>query len=399
MLQCLSTVLARKPEQIDWTAFTAQDWQQFVRTAHMHGVAPLLWYTLNDMGWPDAIPSQVRNALHMAFYQTTAQNTLLYQELERILDALQDIPVVVLKGAALANTLYPHIGTRPMADIDLLVSQQDFYSALQKLYALHYTPMIPHITVDTKRIYYRDIMLRGRGDSAPIIEIHSSLIGGTADKRTPSMDWFFHHTQCWTLVEIGNQTDRKQPSNNTCALQLVPIAHLLYIAAHMVLQHSPFKQARLLWVYDTHIILTHYAHSIDYDKLLYQARQFQWDGALCTALRSTHKMLGTSLPNEVSSILFETSVMQDVPLTEHVAMPLQKHTNVFWHEISHLNWIGKLFLIRAHLFPNPSYVKWYYNPYPTWIWPLCYPYRWWYLASVVLLTLLKKLRIWRSKVG
>jgi hypothetical protein len=72
MLQYLSSVLAGKPDQVDWSTFAPQDWHQFVQTAHTHGVAPLLWYTLEDIGWPDDIPMQVRNALHIAFYRLVA---------------------------------------------------------------------------------------------------------------------------------------------------------------------------------------------------------------------------------------------------------------------------------------------------------------------------------------
>ncbi len=55
------------------------------------------------------------------------RNMLLYGELLRALRALRgaSIPTIVLKGAALADTIYPSIAHRPMNDVDLLVRRAD----------------------------------------------------------------------------------------------------------------------------------------------------------------------------------------------------------------------------------------------------------------------------------
>lgn len=56
-----------------------------------------------------------------------AQNLVKFNELEKVLRVFQDhgIPVIVLKGAALANSVYDSIGERPMCDVDLLILKQD----------------------------------------------------------------------------------------------------------------------------------------------------------------------------------------------------------------------------------------------------------------------------------
>ncbi len=48
---------------------------------------------------------------------------VLEQRLEQLLDALEgaEIPVLLLKGAAMARTIYPSFSDRPMGDLDLLV--------------------------------------------------------------------------------------------------------------------------------------------------------------------------------------------------------------------------------------------------------------------------------------
>ncbi|HSN74435.1 MAG TPA: nucleotidyltransferase family protein [Anaerolineae bacterium] len=58
-----------------------------------------------------------------ASYDTAVRNMLLYGELMRVLRILRaaGVPAIVLKGAALADTIYPSIASRPMNDIDLLI--------------------------------------------------------------------------------------------------------------------------------------------------------------------------------------------------------------------------------------------------------------------------------------
>ena len=105
------------------STFAPNDWRLLVATAWREGVAPLLYHTLRETGWLANAPPDVQADLRQAYYAITARNLLIYRELSRILAALSPLPAVVLKGAAVAATLYPNIGLRPMGDLDLLVPQ------------------------------------------------------------------------------------------------------------------------------------------------------------------------------------------------------------------------------------------------------------------------------------
>ncbi len=76
------------------------------------------------------------------YYATLGCNIIFYDELKKLLLRLKEIniSVIVLKGMALAETVYPHIGLRPMADIDLLVRKEDCLSIERELLALGYHP-------------------------------------------------------------------------------------------------------------------------------------------------------------------------------------------------------------------------------------------------------------------
>ncbi|MEJ2068649.1 MAG: nucleotidyltransferase family protein [Deltaproteobacteria bacterium] len=143
--QSLCSVLSDRASQIAWDEFTPADWKLFSQMAEREGVAPLMYWKLKDS--PVAVPLSTFNLLRSTYYQTLAQNTLMYQELERILTALDEagIAVIVLKGAALAATVYEDIGLRPMGDLDLLVREEEFQEALDVLLSIGYMqePM-PH---------------------------------------------------------------------------------------------------------------------------------------------------------------------------------------------------------------------------------------------------------------
>jgi hypothetical protein len=391
MLQNLSSVLARKPEQVDWSAFAPQDWQQFVRAAHMHSVAPLLWHTLEDMGWPDDVPAHVRNALHRAFYQTTAHNTLLYRELERILAALQeqDIPVVVLKGAALANTVYPHIGLRPMRDLDLLVQSQHIDMTLHTLHNLGYRQAVPEITPGfNRRYHHHHVGLQGGSHASVIIEIHWQLVARDQRWRSPPLDWFWQHTQSWHEHSPQATAGRAAPAEALC---FTPTASLLYLAAHLVLQHGGM-QAPLLWLYDLHLLLTRCPDALDWDDLIEQAHTARWSAVLHTALQHTRTSLETPVPPHVLDTLAALSTQRDRRLVQLLEQRSSQRVVTFWYKLAACPWRDRFWFIARYLVPSPAYIRWQY-PVCEGRWLcLCYGYHWYILVQYVLRGMLRIVR-------
>jgi len=101
------------------------DWDEVLKSADWHGIEPLLYHNLKNIPESEYIPKEIMSKLNKSFYQTTASNMAIYDELNLVLEEFQkrDIPAIVIKGAALAKTVYGNIGLRPMIDIDLLVKK------------------------------------------------------------------------------------------------------------------------------------------------------------------------------------------------------------------------------------------------------------------------------------
>src|SRR5262245_40825590 len=95
----------------------------FLDAAAAHRVRPLLAWRLHQSGELAQWPATIRTALTDAARGEAAVDVVRRQELGRLLDAFAraGIPVVVLKGAALACSTYPEPWLRPREDTDLLV--------------------------------------------------------------------------------------------------------------------------------------------------------------------------------------------------------------------------------------------------------------------------------------
>ncbi len=116
----------------DWSDF---EWCMARAVAAMHGISPLLATTLRWQGpaeWQTFLDEQ---------RQHTERRQQRIQALLRLIDddtRVAGIPAIALKGAALHSLGLFRAGERPMADVDLLVREQDFERTSRLLEGLGY---------------------------------------------------------------------------------------------------------------------------------------------------------------------------------------------------------------------------------------------------------------------
>jgi putative nucleotidyltransferase-like protein len=116
------------------------DWDQLVSVSYAHGIAPLIYHSLIKSDVIGQVPATAAQTLRSSYYTNAARNSLLYDDLKRLLLALRQekINAIVLKGAALAETVYAHRALRPMSDIDLLVRKEQLSKVESKLLDMGY---------------------------------------------------------------------------------------------------------------------------------------------------------------------------------------------------------------------------------------------------------------------
>src|ERR1700682_4246223 len=101
-------------------------WNELVEEADRQGVVGQLYFALR--GNSDlAIPAESMSELETRYKRNHLDNWLRAEIAAQLVQELETahIPVMVLKGAALATLVYEDIGLRPYVDVDLLVNPEN----------------------------------------------------------------------------------------------------------------------------------------------------------------------------------------------------------------------------------------------------------------------------------
>ncbi len=380
--------LGTSSDEAVWSKWSSDEWARIVDKATKEGVAPLLCQRLDVVGWPDSIPSHVTKELRRSRFATAANSVLILGELQRILDAFKpsnlQSKAVVMKGADLALSIYPSMALRPMCDLDMLLPKSELNGALDVLRRLGYRLTMPEIAVGHSQLTGHAVSLLGGPRRCVAVELHWGLVSSDMDRRSPSLGWFWEQTEQWKNgnVVAGGNGNRKAVVPESF-VHLKPTAHLLYLAAHIALQHG-MKESRLLWFYDLHLLITRERQRIDWQELASRAHELRWNSALLAALEGTQRRFGTSLPDEFLRTVGEN---RERHLREHDQIAPDRdhpHSARIWHhQLRGLAWSGRLEFFWNHCFPTKAYIQWRYRPNPRWLWPLCYVVRWSTICKVV----------------
>ncbi len=345
------------------------EWKQVANRAVEERLGPLV---LTRIRGNPTVPETVSNQLRSAYYNTSALNLLIYRELARLLKLSADqtlAPPILLKGGALASSLYESIALRPMCDLDLLVRPEDLERFLEVARELGYRRLSPEMAPGLSAATHYQIALGGGPANTVLMEFHWSLVGGHSDLRAPDLGWFFEQTESWSPPS--------ELADTTCsaARQLTPTALLLYLSAHAILQHGD-PAARAIWFYDLHKVVRERDRDIDWETVVEKAQAFGWSGTVHRALERARELFGTRLPVEALGSLARTSASEGKSAAHlRVKQAPRGRAEMVWAEMACLTPGRRLQLALAILFPSPAYLKWRY-PAARRLWPVCYPYRW-----------------------
>jgi hypothetical protein len=106
-----------------------QLWSSLTDEAEYHGIAPLIepMITALSRKKPEAVPDGVRRALVALASHHRRAAVVREKCVDQLLAAfaISGIPIILLKGTALAHRIYPAPELRPMVDIDVLIDPAD----------------------------------------------------------------------------------------------------------------------------------------------------------------------------------------------------------------------------------------------------------------------------------
>lgn len=338
------------------------DWELVSRRALDERVAPLLHSVL---GTETFAPAAVRQQLEEAYLATAHRNLFLFHELEGALAALNEagVDVLVLKGAALAETLYRNIAVRPLLDFDLLVRREQVAQALKTLDALGYrrVGIEPHTGIALR--HENEIHLRKKGQIDVHLELHWSLFDSPHYQERLPMAWFWESA---TSASVGDHRARI----------LCAEAQLLHLCGHLMLHH---RGNELLWLHDIAELLCAYEGRIAWSTVLEKATVCDIVLPLQQIIALVVAEWGAPVPAGVLARLAAlTPSAAEAQVFSWLAAEERPVLKRFWADLASMsNWSQRFSYAWRQLFPSRRYMRHRYGISHSFLLPFYYPYRWW----------------------
>jgi hypothetical protein len=142
LLLCIGTKGVESKASV-LAGWTEVQWNGLLREAEICGI-PAYCYSrlredLPDMRIPDGVDRRFRNHI----LRNASGNLRLFHDLEATIRTLRDegIPVILLKGAYLATSVYRNTALRTMSDVDILVREDDLHGAVTRLFKAGFRPV------------------------------------------------------------------------------------------------------------------------------------------------------------------------------------------------------------------------------------------------------------------
>ncbi len=335
------------------------DWEAVLDKAGAEKIAPLLYTLLEDQTW---LPEVVEQRLKLEYQHNHSRNIILLAELNILLSQIKSIaaPVILLKGAALVQQVYPDAGMRPLSDLDLLVKPEDVHCILPVLNALGYSQIGSEASTGATLFYENELTLVKDKPFPIFLEIHWSLLNSPYYQHSLPLSWF------WQTA---------QPPGDGTALGLSDEAQLVYLSAHLFLHH---QGKELLWLQDIAMLLKQRGAAMDWEAACNLAQACRLVLPLQQTLAILAEDWGISLPDGVMERLQALTVSrEESQVFSRFSQRKRSVARRFLDDLIFLpNWSTRLRFAWHNLFPSAAYMRRRYQIQSSWLVPLYYPYRW-----------------------
>jgi hypothetical protein len=281
MLAVREPYLARQ-DDLRVAARRVYDWDEVVTTAVRHGVAAFLRQAIAQAGI--SIPHIAADMLRNEIVDATARVALLNAELVQVVDVLAAaaIPVIVLKGPALARTIYPAAALRPYRDIDIVV--ENMRDAAAALVASGLSELSDGMVEQGEHAdQCRGGCLSEQSylteSGRAVVELHPDplLLGLPA----------LCEAERWERATPVPQLDG--------ALMLCPEDQLVHLSVHA----HKHGFSRLIWVKDLDLLLRTHRRSLDWRLVVSSARLEGVRASVWYSLHLARTLLRTPVPPQV----------------------------------------------------------------------------------------------------
>ncbi len=331
----------------------------------VHGVHGVLYHQFADdpERWR-ALPEALRERLEYRARIDQAWELAHKAELMASLAALSEagVDVLIMKGTALAYSLYPVPSIRARGDTDLFVRAQDATKACDVLAALGYAR-----DTHSQAIGYEvNVTKRDRFGLEHVLDVHWRL--SSNEEFAALFDWDESRRKSVALPALG-----------THARGLSTVHGLLHACVHRAVHfRSPYyvngtayqERNRLIWLYDLGLLARAF-DGADWSSFVELARA-RGVSALCLdALRAATQLLGVAVPAEV---------MAELACPARTELSVQLLSGSEWRGAwvefrAQRDTAGRLKYLRDLFLPDRGYMQRKYPGQPRWRLPYLYMLR------------------------
>ncbi len=322
--------------------------------AEDHGLVALVAEALDDQ--PD-VPPDWRRGFTQRAHELAVIDIINESEFLTLLDDLETVepPVLLMKGAQLAYSLYSRPDLRPRIDSDLLIAQSAQSQVELILDRRGYAPSREQQFGDLLR--YQTTYIKSSGAYRHTVDLHWRALDPQA---------FAHVLEYDALARLARVLPRLGPR----VYGLHPVHALMLACVHRIAHHRGTRP--LIWLYDIHLLASSFVDS-DWERFLEDIVSKRVAAVCARGLARAEQVFGTRLPEHVRLDNRLVPTADDVSASY---LTPKRRADIVLEDLNALpDWRSRGRLLSQYLFPSARYMRDTYAPGSVLPLPLLYVLR------------------------
>jgi putative nucleotidyltransferase-like protein len=323
-------------EAVPWPAF-AMSPADFVRTCEDQSLAGLVYERVRRIRGQREWPRSIRDGLARGVRAQAATELLRQEELHAVLDALaaDGVSVILVKGTALAYSLYDAPSSRPRVDTDLWIQPEDVNRVRRVMAHLGYTAP-PYC--DGEMLFCQFPLQRTTPFTVHRFDCHWKI----------STQAVF--ADVLTFDEIAGRAV-PLPALGAHARALAPLDALLLACIHPVMHHRNAES--LIWLFDIHLLASMLSER-EFEQFAEMAIAKKVSAICARQLTAAKRRLGTRIPD---SAIREMTAVQNCEASAVYLRPDRRWLDELMSSIRAVpRWRDRLRLMREVTVPGRLYM-------------------------------------------
>lgn len=326
-----------------WPAELTAD--AFFQEVAAQGMAPLLFRNISKQDrWPAELTAKLKGA---ALHQAAAE-LRVEADLRALLHAFAEagIQPLLLKGTALAYSLYPEPWLRPRCDTDLLVTKLNREETAGLLRQLGCTPLFEA----------NDMEHLGFGSEMHYVKTTQSI------HINYDIHWKFSHINRKFSTEFskGEFQTTPLPALGNHARTLNKIDSLLHTCFHRA-GHFSHSGDRLIWLHDIHLLGQSLTDE-EAETFCVKSRRLEISALCADALAVAQSWFNTKLPAPLEALMQEQNGQEAFAA---LLKPGGRQVGIKNHALLELKglptWRERVRFLWQNAFPPPEFMLWRYG--------------------------------------